>query len=158
MTIQRLSLLRRLSLLDAKTIKDENIRRIYVCSPLSASTPAGIMANMLVARDKVNVLNGLYSSIGCKAWAPHAYLPAMLDDSNREERELALEFGLKLLEMSDAIYVFGEKVSFGMCGEIRSAARRRIPIFISDNLFDEVSAVIDKETCRMTEEEARFNV
>ena len=73
----------------------------YVCSPLSASTRAEMMANAARA--------GYYMSkaeqeFGDRAVAPHAVLPYILD-------------------------VFGSQISSGMDQEIRAAQNLGIPIF-----------------------------
>ena len=44
----------------------------------------------------------------------------MLDDSDVEEREMGLMFGLALLRMCDEVWVFGE-ISRGMAEEIKEA-------------------------------------
>ena len=121
-----------------------NIRRIYVCSPLSSKSAAGIKANMLIARDKCNQLNGVFREYGIKAWAPHAYLPVMLDDSIPEERELAINFGLNLLEMSDVVYVFGPKLSEGMKNEIKFAIEHEMDIIVDGDVKDEFCIFIKK--------------
>ncbi len=98
----------------------------YVCSPLSASTRAEMMANAARA--------GYYMSkaeqeFGDRAVAPHAVLPYILDDTIPEERALAMEFGMKLLSMSTRVVVFGSQISSGMDQEIRAAQNLGIPIF-----------------------------
>ena len=65
---------------------------------------------------------------GDRAVAPHAYLPYLLDDSDPEQRALALEFGLKLLAMCSRIVVFGNRISSGMSGEIEAAKAKGIPV------------------------------
>ena len=51
----------------------------YVCSPLSAPTRAEIMVNAQRARTYMTMCE---REFGCRAVAPHAYLPYLLDDSN----------------------------------------------------------------------------
>ena len=109
-------------------------KRMYICSPLHAAYKAKETVNMLIARDKCNVLNGFFSKYNIKVWAAHAHLPMFLDDNIQEERELAIEFGLKLLNMSDAVYVFGEYLSNGMKGEITRAVELNLPIIVEPNL------------------------
>lgn len=59
----------------------------YVCSPLSAPTRAEITVNAQRARTYMAMCE---REFGCRAVAPHAYLPYLLDDFNPEERALAL--------------------------------------------------------------------
>lgn len=100
-------------------------RKIYVCSPLSASTEEGIRQNMLTARRYMERISALFC---CRAVAPHAFLPAFLDDHTPEERELALHFGLKFLEGCDALVICGNRISRGMEGEIIHAINCGIDI------------------------------
>ncbi len=120
----------------SKKVKSGEVatNRMYICSPLHAAHKARETVNMLTARDKCNALNGCFGKYGVKVWAAHAYLPMFLDDNIEEERELAIEFGLKLLNMSDAIYVFGEYLSNGMKGEITRAVELNMPIIVEENL------------------------
>lgn len=112
----------------------EKINRVYVCSPLSASTDAGIARNMMLARDKCNVLNGMFRGTDIKAWAPHAWLPKMLDDNVPSEREAAIAFGTRLLEMSDVMYVFGPKLSKGMKSEITYGIKHGLTIICEEDI------------------------
>ena len=98
----------------------------YVCSPLSASSRAAMLANSAKANTYMVLAE---REFGGKAVAPHAYLPYLLDDRIPEERALALEFGLKLLGLCDRIVVFGEVISEGMRGEIAYAEKLGLPVF-----------------------------
>ena len=66
----------------------------YVCSPLSALRGLRPMVNAQRARTYMAMCE---REFGCRAVAPHAYLPYLLDDSNPEERALALSFGASCL-------------------------------------------------------------
>lgn len=87
----------------------------YVCSPLSAPTRAEIMVNAQRARTYMTMCE---REFGCRAVAPHAYLPYLLDDSNPEERALALSFGVSLLALCDRLVIYGDRISSGMKEEI----------------------------------------
>ena len=121
-----------------------NINRIYVCSPLSSKTRAGKMFNMLAARDKCNVLNGMFRGYNIKAWGPHTYLPIFLDDNIPSERMAAMRLGADLLKMSDIIYVFGSKLSDGMKSEIEFAILNKISIVVEDNISKELKTFIQE--------------
>lgn len=97
----------------------------YVCSPLSAPTRAERLANAARATAYMVMAE---QEFGDRAVAPHAYLPYLLDDSDPEQRALALEFGLKLLAMCSRIVVFGNRISSGMSGEIEAAKAKGIPV------------------------------
>lgn len=99
---------------------------VYICSPLSAPTEQGIRMNM----EKAAYYAGLVSGVtGCRAIAPHSFLPEYLDDSIPEEREAALAFGLSILKLSKAVIVCGNRISSGMRGEIRLAGELDIPAY-----------------------------
>ena len=69
--------------------------KAYICSPLSAETDQEIRKNMVYARQCVAEVA---KEFGYRAYAPHAYLPELLDDHDPEERALALSFGISVLE------------------------------------------------------------
>lgn len=99
---------------------------VYICSPLSAPTKAQIRENMSLARFYVKMVA---SQFRCRAIAPHSFLPEYLDDNIPEEREIGLQFGLSVLELSKAMVVCGSRISRGMLGEIRRAKELRIPVY-----------------------------
>ena len=101
-------------------------KKLYICSPLSASSAEGIESNMLAARMYMTQIAGSYQ---CRTYAPHAYLPELLDDHNPEERALALAFGLQLLTLCDCLVICGEIISTGMKGEIQAACQLGMKIY-----------------------------
>ena len=72
----------------------------------------------------------LYTSFHGRA--PHAYLPLVLCDFEPKEREIALKFGLELLEQSKVMLVCGNRISPGMVGEIVQAAALGKKIIVYD--------------------------
>jgi len=104
----------------------------YVCSPLSAPTRAEMLAN---AAKACTYSSWAEKEFGCRAVAPHAYLPYLLDDRVSEERALALEFDLKLLSMCDRIVVYGSRISPGMKGEIEYAESLGIPVIYREGMI-----------------------
>ena len=99
---------------------------VYICSPLSAPTEQGIRQNMEKAAPYARLVSGTF---GCRAIAPHSFLPEYLDDNIPEEREAGLAFGLSILKLSKAIVVCGSRISSGMRGEIRLAGELDIPAY-----------------------------
>lgn len=100
---------------------------VYICSPLSAPTKEGIRKNM----EKAAYYAGLVSGVtGCRAIAPHSFLPEYLDDNIPAEREAGLAFGLSVLRLSKAIIVCGSRISSGMQGEIKMAGELNIPAYV----------------------------
>lgn len=105
----------------------------YVCSPLSAPTREDIYQNMMNARRYMELVSRQF---GCRAVAPHAYLPELLDDRNPCERELGLQFGMSLLALCDGLIVCGMCISNGMREEIRMAEKKRLPVYFLLELLE----------------------
>lgn len=99
---------------------------VYICSPLSAPTKEEIQVNMERARIYMRYVS---HSFHCRAIAPHAILPLLLDDNIPWERELGIAFGMKMLENSQVLLVCGERVSKGMEDEIIRAKELNIPVY-----------------------------
>ena len=99
---------------------------VYICSPLSAPTKEGIRQNMEKAAHYARLVSGTF---GCRAIAPHSFLPEYLDDNIPAEREAGLAFGLSVLRLSKAIIVCGSRISSGMRGEIGMAGELNIPAY-----------------------------
>lgn len=97
-----------------------NHARVYICSPFRGDT----------ARNTANAISYCRFALtrGKFPIAPHCYLPLFMDDNKPAERELALAFGLRLLQGCRELWVFGDIISEGMGYEIEAAKRQRIPI------------------------------
>ena len=108
---------------------NRTFRKAYICSPLKAPTVNEFFKNIELARCYVNYATEHMCVYGK---APHAVLPTILGDNSPAERALALEFGLKLLEQCDILYVCGNRISKGMKGEIGKAASLGMPIVVFD--------------------------
>ena len=100
---------------------------VYVCSPLRAPSNDGIIRNMEAAADYSNRISSL---IGCRAVAPHSFLPKYFDDNVPAERQVCLDFGLSVLKLCAAMFICGNSISSGMQGEINLAKELGIPIFV----------------------------
>lgn len=115
---------------------------VYVCSPLFAATIEEIEENMKKA--------GYYAALitkqfGCRAIAPHSFLPQYLDDNIPQEREVALAFGLSVLKITRAVVICGNHISNGMKVEIEKAKELGIPVY---RLWENETGVVvvkDKE-------------
>lgn len=101
-------------------------KRVYICSPLSTPTKDEMYSNMLAAREYAKQVAEL---CGCRTFAPHAYLPLLLNDYIPEERALALKFGIEVLELCDALVICSERISEGMKGEIAMAEKLGIKVY-----------------------------
>jgi len=107
-------------------IKEERARAnqsrqlIYVCSPYAGDTEYNISRAKGYCRFVV--------SKGNIPLATHLHFPQFMDDDDKEQRKLGLEFALFLLGKCNAVWVFGKKVTEGMAREIKEAKKRNIPI------------------------------
>ncbi|MDD2980771.1 MAG: hypothetical protein PHN80_12500 [Hespellia sp.] len=123
--------------------------KAYICSPLSAATRPEMIRNMLRAREHMRKIRERY---GFSTYAPHAYLPELLNDHDPEERALALSFGLELLKLCDILIVCGDTISEGMTGEIRYAFERGTPVYCCNN-EDTCKLMIMKEGSESSEKQ-----
>lgn len=96
-------------------------KKYYVCSPYRNEDKMKMAANQLRAQGLCEEIEELVPN--CKCYAPHAFLPHLLDDTVEKEREIALEFGLKILDLCDVLVVCGDIVSSGMAKEIAYARK-----------------------------------
>lgn len=118
-------------------------KRAYICSPLYAETYGELISNMEQARMYMSLTMRNYN---IPARAPHAYIPTILCDDIPAERSFALEFGKRLLELSDVLFVCGNRLSEGMKGEILHAAELKMPIKVFDQkLYDKVRKYVKSQ-------------
>lgn len=108
------------------------LHRLYICSPLSSASLAEVEANMQMAR---HYMEQVGTSLGCRSYAPHAFLPYLLDDSDPDERKIALQFGIMLLELCDGLVVCGKRITSGMLAEIEHAKDMGIPILLLEAII-----------------------
>lgn len=114
--------------------------RAYICSPLAGSTDEEVLENICHARAYMLYV---HECLNVYARAPHAYLPMLVDDNIVAERALALQFGLRLLEQSDLLFVCGNRISPGMRGEIEHAASLEMPILtFHEDTFQEAREIV----------------
>jgi hypothetical protein len=107
-------------LTEEKANRQSKPKRVYIASPYKGDTERNVINALKYCRFAV-VQN-------CFPIAPHCYLPRFMNDDNPAERELALFFGLRLLNGCKELWVFGEQISDGMRGEIDAAKQHHIPV------------------------------
>lgn len=100
---------------------------VYICSPLSATTKEEMLRNMHAARAYAREVSG---ELNCRAIAPHAWLPELLDDKSPDERELAMKFDMELLRKCGTIIICHPAVTKGVAAEMDEAQELGIPIFV----------------------------
>lgn len=98
----------------------------YICSPYKNENKIKMACNQLRAKHLCEEIEELIP--GCKAVAPHAWLPFLLDDTIPEQREVAIKFGIDLLTLCKCLVICGDKVTEGMRNEIAFARKNNIKI------------------------------
>ncbi len=106
--------------------------RAYICSPLSANTKAETMMNIIRAREHMSIIRKIY---GYQTYAPHVFLPEILDGNTPGERALALSFGMNLLELCDRFIICSKTVTKEMEKEITRAVELGMDIWACDIEF-----------------------
>ncbi len=97
---------------------------VYIASPLTAPTKAGVNANIEYA--KRAAIFAIHK--GAVPFIPHLMYPSFLDDTNPEERALGIELDTQILARCDELWTFGPTVSTGMMKEMRFAVEHGITI------------------------------
>lgn len=95
-----------------KRYADKNRRKIYVASKYAGDMDTNVKNAVSYCRRVIEE--------GHMPIAAHLLYPQILNDSNPEERELGILFGMALVRLCDEVWVFGD-VSPGMAEEIREA-------------------------------------
>ena len=93
---------------------------VYICSPYSD--------DILNNERKARVYCKFAVSMGTIPVAPHLLYPQFLNENNPADRDLGLFFGLVLLTKCEQVWVFGDRVSYGMSREIAKAESKGIAI------------------------------
>lgn len=93
---------------------------VYICSPFSGS----ISANMSKARSycRFAVESGFIPI------APHLLFPQFMNDSDPQERNIAMFMDIVLLTKCSELWVFGDRISKGMSIEIAKAKQNQMSI------------------------------
>ena len=93
---------------------------IYVCSPYRGDVAANVAFAKRCCLDVIHA--------GEVPFAPHIYFTQFLNDDIPQERELGIKCGLEILALCSAIWIFGEKITEGMCVEIDYAERHGVDV------------------------------
>jgi len=111
-----------LSLTARKKKKKHKTRHplVFICSPYAGD----------VTRNTRNARRYCLFAMeqGVAPFAPHLFYPQLLDDNDKEQRELGISLGLAWLRKCDALWYFGEKVTDGMGREIQAAKRHGLKV------------------------------
>jgi hypothetical protein len=98
------------------------MKTVYICSPLSAGTPAGVGQNIRRAKQ----YSRYAMTHGCVPYAPHLIFPQFCSEA--EDREAVLEMCCQMVMRCDEVWVFGRETSAGMAREIETAHRFNKPV------------------------------
>ena len=103
--------------------RHNSIKKVFICSPYSGDTEANV--NKTLAYCRFALEKGKFPV------APHLWLPRFLDCSNPAERQLALSFGLWLLNQCGEVWVFGRLAD----DEIEAALSQRKTVrYFNENM------------------------
>ena len=98
-----------------------SVKRIFVCSPYKGNTVLNVNRALQYCREVVLQ--------GHSPYAPHAYLPLILNDNNPGERILGTLAGVAFLGVCDELWAYYDvEPSEGMKFEIAAAQNIGIPI------------------------------
>ena len=100
-------------------------KTVYLCSPLSDKSEQVEWENQRMAIQSAAEYREKY---GCRPIALSGYLPYLLDYDNPAEQRMIREWSLQLMDLCDAVVVFGADLSDAMRVELDHALRNNIPI------------------------------
>ncbi len=111
-------------------VTESTAKTIYVCSPYKAVslTEADREWERKENVKRAKLACRILVKLGYLPLAPHLYFTRFLEDSDEKEREEGIVLGLRWLEISDELWVFGERISDGMSREISYARELGIPV------------------------------
>ena len=114
--------------------KEDRVFRplVYICSPYSGDVEANVARAREYCRFAVTEKNAI-------PFAPHLLLPQYMEDSDPQQRELAMFMNMVFLGKCNELWVFGERRSEGMQQEIAKAKKRRMTIRYFTEEMQEVS-------------------
>jgi len=124
---------------------------IYVCSAYRATSKDPVIAKDEVASnvERARKACRMLAELGYMPLAPHIYMTQFLRDSDEKERADGLELAMEWLELSDQLWVFGNRISEGMSAEISRAAELGIPVRYMpepSELFTAIASTLKRES------------
>lgn len=105
------------------------MKKVFICSPYANNEYHTVAENIAIAQTvcRVALLQGY------APYAPHLYLPNILDDENPHERKHGLQIGLQFLKECDELWAVGGFMSSGMQEEIEFARENGIRVLQMDS-------------------------
>ncbi len=113
-------------------VKDERVYRplVYICSPFSG--------DVVYNTERTREFCRFALDSGQIPLAPHLMFPQFMEDSVKEERELALFMDIVLMGKCDEVWVLADRISNGMQAEIEKATKRHQKVRYFNGKFEEV--------------------
>ena len=105
---------------------------VYICSPYAGDVEGNTAQARAYCRFAAMEKNAI-------PFAPHLLLPQYMEDSDPQQRELAMFMNMVFLGKCNELWVFGERRSEGMQQEIAKAKKRRMTIRYFTEEMQEVS-------------------
>jgi len=93
---------------------------LYIASPLRGDVEQNIQNAMRYCEKAIRE--------GYIPLAPHVMYQGLFNDEIPEEREAALDIGLRMLEKCSRMWICGDRISEGMRGEMNLAKEKGIPV------------------------------
>ena len=114
--------------------KEDRVFRplVYICSPYAGDVEGNTAQARAYCRFAMMEKNAI-------PFAPHLLLPQYMEDSDPQQRELAMFMNMVFLGKCNELWVFGERRSEGMQQEIAKAKKRRMTIRYFTEEMQEVS-------------------
>ena len=106
---------------------------VYICSPFSGDIENNNKRTRAFCRFALD--NGNIPL------APHLLFPQFMDDTNEQERDLAIFMDIILMGKCQEVWVLGDVISKGMSIEIEKAKKRRQPVRYFNKDFKEVESL-----------------
>ena len=98
------------------------MKKVFICSPYRSKDNKE--KNIVTAQKACKAA----LKKGYLPYAPHLYFPQFLSDSDPQQRELGIMFGLSWLADCDELWVIGDIITEGMQREINSAEELGVPV------------------------------
>ena len=113
-----------------QTLEPRYHRRIFICSPFRPrdGTLEERLKDLHSNQEMARFVCRYAVSLGYMPLAPHLYFPQFLSDSDVDERETGIRFGLEWLCRCDELWVIGHRITEGMRREIGIAMKLGLPI------------------------------
>ncbi|GHU96504.1 hypothetical protein FACS1894208_11210 [Clostridia bacterium] len=117
------------------------MKKVYICSPYRADTPAEQSENITNALIYCRAI----ADAGDMPLAPHLYFTCFLNDDDPAERGRGLNFAAQWIIECDEFVVFGDRVSSGMAHDIHAYLTHCRKSGAQPNIFYRLQEGINRE-------------